>query len=598
MPGPTQNPEAVARSVIEKGPPTGRAATHAEQRADRIRKDLEVNGPRKTIESFRVPRTNQSQVDNLNERNFGTNRNSDGTVNRDTEERIRFGEAKKLTSLGKDYLEKGFDPLDPARKTEIRKAIEGVYNLWPDGKLVLDGMSPTDKQAFLDRVAKDPEFVEKVRSAYERATDPSNLLQDNVSEVKKESLDAGRKAKAKQDEIDANNGRRTANDAMLEQFADRTAHGGIRGAKLVELENINNELPTLNSDLEDNQERYEAAREDVRQLEQLRGFTMMRGEDIAGINTQISQRSVEVRALKREITRINGVLQRKTSLESELRNLSDSREQLANATDTLKGEFEQLQETQARSQANLASAKSVRGTQEEGYLDGLRGVFSDATAEYALDKKQAADDAERRVIDDEIAKAVDPAEKALLQGMQNFDSDTIQESGFWKFKTRKSVRILNKVKIDGSFDNLVKVGGGPKEAIKAELIANGISLADAEAKVNDAEFVAKMQPQFLEKLVSKKLQVGGMTEEDARRVVESDWGDGLIQKALAKNEQVNSALNELVNKGVITGTSAESLRKLSGKNLLWILAMILGSVAVGGLGAASLAAGAISKEGR
>ena len=58
----------------------------------------------------------------------------------------------------------------------------------------------------------------------------------------------------------------------------------------------------------------------------------------------------------------------------------------------------------------------------------------------------------------------------------------------------------------------------------------------------------------------------------------------MIESALAKNESIMNALNQLKEKGVIKGSPLEFIRKLKGPSLLKLLLMLLVGGAVVGVG--------------
>ena len=142
--------------------------------------------------------------------------------------------------------------------------------------------------------------------------------------------------------------------------------------------------------------------------------------------------------------------------------------------------------------------------------------------------------------------------------------------------------------IDERFSKLVGAGAdtGPR-AIMFDLLTDpampgSMSGVDANAKLNDPEFVKRMQVKVVESLVTRKLQSGKMNEQQARRVIESDWGKDMINKAIVNKKNIKGQMDALKQSGALGGFG-EWMKKKSGGNALMFLALILGTVATVGI---------------
>lgn len=123
---------------------------------------------------------------------------------------------------------------------------------------------------------------------------------------------------------------------------------------------------------------------------------------------------------------------------------------------------------------------------------------------------------------------------------------------------------------------------GPKDIMKEMLVASGMSAVDADAKLADPAFVEKMQPRVIERLTTRRIQTGKLTEDDARRIIENPtWGKAIIDTAIKNRKDIADALTELEGQGILRGGIAEWLRNKSGGSKWKFLLILLGIVALG-----------------
>lgn len=575
MPTPLAQPETIAHAVLEKAPVAPPPPGSSQEAAEKIRTTLSEKGPRSALEGLRQRKPiEQRGIGEVIDQNIGTERNVDGSKKRPAGSEIkrRFDEAQKYATLSKDFLEKGYDGLNTAQKGEVRQFAEQAMRAWPEADNLLSGMSPADRQAAIEAVLKAPEYTAKVRSIFEGAIDPSKILPDTVSEIRTKFDDI----KRREEEIKAGRIRSDSESnsikAQLDQFK---TIGGIDGSKLSELKNLERELPQLNIDLQSSRDRLETTSDLIKSLENLKTVATLRGEDITPIDQQVTLRRQDQRTFRRDIEETNGKINRKSALEQERETLEQKRQQLEGERTHLEEELKSLTQERIGAQADLASAQLTHNSQEQDFVDSLKNVFSEGTMQYLESKITEAEEVQRQLIEEEKARTVDPAEKAILDSLL---------SRWEKTKTigilgKRTISELNREKIKKDFGNLMT--GGPNQVMRDILIEEGGMLAfEADAKLNDPAFVEKMQPKLVERLITRRIQTGKLTEDDARRIIESDWGKGMIDNAINNRKVISDALEKLGEKGVLRGGISEWIRKKSGGNFLKFLLLILFGAAI------------------
>lgn len=589
MPTPLAQPEAAARAVLEKAPVAPPPPGSAQEAAGKIRGKLQEQGPRSAVEAMRQRAPiEQRKIDELADQNIGTERNADGSKKRPAGSEVekRFDDAQKYAKLSKDLLEQGYDRLTVAQKGEARKFVEQAIKAWPEGNNLFVGpppMAATDKQAIIEAVLKDPELLVKARSVFEQTIDSSRALQDTVSEAGTKLDEAKKIETDKKAAISRNNTEKTTVEAELKQFQTT---GGIDGPKLARLKAIEAALPTLTSDLRTKQNQIADARDTIKDLEYSRRVALNRGVDTTTIDGELTAKRSESRTLQTEITDIETQINEKVSLESDRTTFEQKKQQLEEERIQLNEELKTLTQERIRVQAEFATAKLSRASQEQDFVDSLKGVTSEATMQYLEEKVAAAELVQRQLLEEEKARAVDPAEKVVLDAILTRWDKEVEKESFWSGTRYKTVE-FKKEKIDIDFGTMISAKD-PKPVIRDMLIASGMSAADADAKLSDPEFMNKVQPKVVERLITRKLQTGKITEQEGRVIKESDWGETAVTAAIQNKKGLKAMFDELRAEGALKGGIKEWYKRKSGGNILKLLLLIFGTATILPIGAIKL----------
>lgn len=579
MPTTLSSPDTLARAVIEKAPPPTAVLTPEQQAAKSIREKVAESSPRSTLESLRGRRLaiDQGRIDQANVNNIGIERNPDGSKKLDAVEQKRLSDAKAYEVRTKDFLERGYAGISGVDQREIRTRVGQVLRAWPEADALLSSKTPAEQQALIEELMKDPKYSEKVRGVFDASL--GTTVPELPPELKTRLDEIQRQEASKNAENTRNASEKTNVDTGLEQFTDRSATGGIKGAKLTELERITRDLPTLTADLDTKQEQLAGVGDQIKDLELSRRVALQRGNDTTSIDAELTTKRSGARTLEREVRNTNNTIDRKAALEQERDGLQRRRQELEAERVKLQAELDGIVRQRIGAQADFASARMTREGQEQGFVDGLRNVFSESAYNYLEEKITASEEVQRQLIEEEKARTVDPAEKAILDGRLNRWEEKKTVGVFGKREVSK----LNGKKIREDFSNVMAdMDNGPKVIMKEMLIKGGMSAADADKKLADPAFVEKMQPQVMETLVTRRIQTGKLTEDDARRIIENpNWGKAVIDTAIQKRKDIRDALTELEGKGILRGGFAEWLRNKSGGSKLKFLLILLGIAALG-----------------
>jgi len=580
MPTTLSSPDTLVRAVIEKTPPPAAVLTPEQQAAKSLREKAAEISPPNVLESLRERKTpiDQGKIDRINNNNIGTEKNPDGSKKLDAPaERRRLRDAKTYETSVKNFLEKGYGGLTAGEQREIRTKFEQSIRAWPEADKLLSSLSTIQQEEWLAELIKDPKFAAKVRSVFDASLEAS--VPELSSEIKTRLETAQAQEANKNAEKTKNANDKTTVNNGLEQFTDRSSSGGAKGAKFAELERITNNLPTLTSDLDTKQDQLAEATDRIRDLERTRAIALQKGIDITTIDSELGTKRSESRMLQREVSRINETINKKSVLEAEKAGLENRRQTLEAEETRLKVEVDGIVRQRIAAEAEYASAKMTREGQEQGFVDGLRNVFSESAYQHIIEKATSLKEAQDQLVKDEIARTPDPADKAILAGML----DRWDKTKIVGILGKRTIKVIDGVQTKLDWDKcMFDMKGRPLEIMKEMLTQNGISDVEADRKLADPAFVEKWQPRVLERLTTRRIETGKLTMDDARRIIENPtWGKAIIDTAIKNRQDIRNALVDLEGKGILRGGIAEYLRNKSSGSKWKFLLILLGITALG-----------------
>lgn len=572
MPPPTSNPEAVASAVLEKTPTAGAVGrTAAQERGDEIRKKASKEGARSALEALKArPKIDKAETDRIVDENIGIKRKETGVKDRSRAEKKKFDEAHQWKSFNEALLDGGYDSLNPHNQGVARVQVEKAMRAWPAADTLLTSMSAADRQAAIERVLKDPGFAEKLRGVYDSAFSGENVFADNVSEAASKVLESETKKARIDGETAQKNLELTQVNAALERYKVDPTTGAPIGSDITRLKSIEARMPILTAshdtktvELQLLQEEYNALKLGIR---------------TGAVNpAELAVKGGEIVAKQREIEAIGKEIEEKDVLEKKKGNLDTQKQSIEQRLQELNVEKASAVSELSAARADGASQELSRASQENQFVENINGMVAEATMQVLEDQVAAAEAAERELIEVEIKNTQDPAEKAILQALlDRWEKDKVV--GIW---SKSQVKVFNKERINADFSELMQTGS-PRNTMWRMMREAGMTDTEIAAKITDTAFIDKMQPQVVERLLTYKIQTGKLNEDEVRRIYNSEWGVGMIEKAIQRREGLRNVINDLESKGILQGGIKEWLRKASSgskmKFLLILLAAIAGSV--------------------
>lgn len=578
------------------------ASGYKSKTAERLAKRVDEEKPRDLLEGLRQRRPVENpKAQHLIERNIAAARNPDGTVRRLPEQQRRFDEANKWNNLTQGLIEKGIDGLPPEQQKLAIEQVRSVLQRIPDAERLWWGLSVDQMNEEIRQLLKDPDFISKIRETRSEATGESQLIAVDVATVQAKLEVTKTKKEQAEGRLAQNNGERDDVTARLEQFEDRTATDGRKGARLEELERLEAEAPDLTARQEEIGGLLEETQTRIRDLENTQLAFALKGKALPELGTQLVEKRTEATNYRKEMSTIRTRLARREALQIERAELQVRKGQLEQKRIDLDNTVSETGREHSLAQAELVSISLERAQDEEEFVAGLRNVLRDGTFTYLESKIAGAEQTLGEMLDEEIAQTQDKSEKAFVSGIKGRyvgKPHKERRGGFLGMGAKEAwVPGLPKGEvIDGDYQKYLE-SGTPVPIVKALLEAGRDPttgerlLTDGEvaAKLTDKEFVQKMGTRAIEELLKARLKTGEITENEAQIIVNYEWGAAAIAEAIHKNQdpKVREMLEELK---TLTGERDERklLAKLSGKSLLAILLMILGSAVAATLSSVNL----------
>jgi len=593
----TEQRQAVVETAVRRpGKPEGFNSDTARGLAQRVDRE----NPRTLLEELRQRKPVENpKAQHLIERNIAGTRNPDGSSKRSPEQQRRFDEANKHNSLAQTLIEKGVDSLSDEQFKLATGSVREVLDKIPEVRQLWSGLTIEQINQEIIQLLKNPDFIAKIREARSKATDESKLITvDSVAAQAKFEAVKTKKGQAERN-LAQNNGEHEDISARLEQFEDRTATDGRKGAKLEELEKLEEEAPDLTARQEEIERLSEGTQARVRDLENTQLALALKGKVSPEMDAQLSEKRTEADNYRKEMSTTRTRLARREALQREKAGLQERKGQLEQQRIDLENAVSEAIREHSLAQAELDSISLERTQAEEEFVAGLRNVLRDGTFAYLETKIADTEQTLARMLDEEFAQTQDKAEKALVAGVKSRyvgKPHKEKRGGFLGMGAREEwVPGLPKGEvIDGDYQKYLE-SGNPVPLVRSLLEAGRDPttgerlLSDKEVTnlLTNQEFIQKVGPRAIEELLRARLKTGEITENEATIIANHDWGAAAILEAVNKNP---GAREELENLKSQTGEKdlRALLRKLPGKNILALLLMILGSVVTATLSSTNL----------
>lgn len=327
---------------------------------------------------------------------------------------------------------------------------------------------------------------------------------------------------------------------------------------IAEIKQAEDKLITANSELNTNDIQNSDMEREIGNLEARLGLTVGAGDipDFKALDKNINESFVQIGV---KAAAASG--KRPGSLEDQAHNAAKAKheeaktqktyaEKLLTKRNELKIKMSEKagkDQKQKIANAEFEQAKKKRTAAEIALVENAKGLIAEAARALIREKSNNADVDAKEALDKKIAETTDGVQKKLLEDLKT-RYDNITGTG------KDMKRELKSSDIKADYQRLIKEG--PRGVVKQMLIDTGATPADAEQMINNSpNLVTNIQGELSRTLLKKALANGNLSHEQIPIIAESEWGQGLIDKALAENKQMSDMVKKYRQEQGLTGDS-------------------------------------------
>ncbi|MEK7605005.1 MAG: hypothetical protein AAB478_00580 [Patescibacteria group bacterium] len=607
-----QGKETVARAAFSG---SGRVHSPSERMAQDLRRRREAQEqPSHIVADLEIKPVSSSQVAGAIEKTIGGKwvdvKDSSGAIVGRKKERIsgsveetRFKDASKAAEFVQEFLKNNYanvltrrDRVTPVykakdpvtgRETPVfpdqfieayrKKTLAAVEVIWPDAKKAMSGMSDQAKEKMMDRMLSDPAFAKHVQAKLQEVVESTQegkaLPQELIDRVSSAKLDHDTKAKEVEwTEADLE----AKKEEFKKEFTDKGS--GSMGREY-------DAMPSMASLEADLVSHDDDVRKKMRELADLNrqyatADRAKNAAEVARISPLIGTKEGEIDDAKDRKKEIEHKIARRKEIEDRRAALETSVRELERSLAKKQIERDQAQNTYYLTLASKNEAEEDLARGEKSFVSKLNNVTTEAVREYLKGEIGNYEQTRDTII-------TEHGDDALVKGLQDR----------WNKKGKRNE--FNKDTINSDYK--LFINQGPNAIVRATLREGGMSDAEIDAKLASyPDFKKRAESEVIERLLTRRLQTGKISEGEARRIVDMPGSEDVITTALENRAKYDGTYEELKKKGLLGGEFMRKLRALPHNRIVQILMLIFGLGgllavdALGGFGVATAAGAKIA----
>ena len=596
--------EVVAKAYVKESIPR-RPVSEIDKQASQLEATVQEQGWRQALEVSREPRVERGKISGKLEQ-IGTERGDDGQKQRTPEEETRYQHATAYKDVIGKFLEKGYDTpeasggLTRADRVHIQTQVIREIMSRPDLARKYNSLDNRGKWQFIERHIRNPKFAAKLREKLATIADSPEIpdtVTDKQDQVREQEIERDRV----QEEINEISQRLNAVDARLKEFKRPTRGGRTIGAKAQELDRLRNDFTQMQTELRTNTQTHANANHRLQLLDQERRATFARPgapglRTIAEIDGDITNERNNLNTAQQEIDRLTASIDRIPQLEQEEQSLQEQKREISSEHRTKHTELDRVIFELGKRQREFQDAKSVRASAEQDVVDGLRDIWGESANELINEDLNALAEQVNTQLEEAKTNARDTSVKAALGQLEKELSTTITRKRWGKTETR---RVINKSNTKNLVDGLIT--HGPEYVMKVLMLrtinpstGRMFTVPEIEARMKDQSFVDELKPQVITQALSRDILIEGLTEDKIYAITNSQWGAGMIEQAMQKNEEFRNAVEDVMGQGELEkpGFTKRFAKELGNDRNLWLLLLgVLGLPVIAGISAAGAVRG-------
>lgn len=529
---------------------------------------------------------------------------------RDTRTRTR-------QELYDEFSKKSFDALTTAQKNLLLDdASEAIKNLPGMASHFASLPAGTNidvlaRQAAEDRLKTDPSFKKAITDLFLERTDPAKPIEDKVTAA----LAKEAELKKQRDALESQNDNLKNEVSQKERrLKEHQVHipgrgGGREGT-------VYREILTLKADVSTKQSEIDSLDTDITQLNaELSGLTdelrisqafatgntrLPAGtptpRSVADINSEITAKKTEITTSKSDLNRKRGEMEegkkKVDSLEAERTKLEDTLDALKKEQKKAEDDFNKVDGAYTSQQAEVRKLQAVKVLTEEAWVQSLESITKEATITY-INKELNDALAKVKTLQEERVKETNAGGKKKF-----FEYEKDQYIGLDGKPNKAVIRADRLSLMRAGADVVLTIGTPPHTTTETLHNLDGAeqTLVDVMRRgaMNDTEIFdllkdpatrSEMAGTLAKDILTTYLWSGQkLTRAEVIRIGRSDWGKGMVDKAIAGRADLQAQIDNAIGKGVLNWKEnlKGQLGKLEWGKFLLILLIIAG--VIGGIG--------------
>lgn len=510
-----------------------------------------------------------------------------GEKSRTPGEEARFNRAKNAASLAKEIIEKGYDNLQRSDQDELRNVVWDIIKVNPLLLSEFSSLDPAQQKAEIERRLKDPKFLADLSEEVNVQLNPEKKLveEQKIADREEDVKDKDFKKTEAQDAVTALNNQIKALDRELKTFERSPADSAV-GVNAKELDEIRSNINTIKAEMDTYKVTLDDAKIDLQDLISEKQMTLRYGSvqgrrDAVKIDGEITGKRTEIRSAQHEVDTREGKIRRITELEMQEASLKAKKEEIETSKKTKDLDLKKADLELSKSQRRLDDLKREREYEEEDLASNTENVFFKAADKYIKDEAQAMKTPVDAELEEAKKKTSNADEQALYDALRKRWEKITKD---WRGKEKI---MIDKKQTEEDFADLMKTGS-PDKIMRAMLKTQfnvrtgGVPYRYTDAEITtlladktDSSLYKKMAPEVILQVLRRKILARGITKEDIFNIQNSQWGEGMITKALDKNKANAKELETLIGeKAVNPGFRARLWEET--KKRPWLLAILLG----------------------
>lgn len=596
MPEPTliEQPRVAAEAWIGEKPTAGGPISPEKEMAGRLRSEVAKDiSPRQAMEGIAPhPPPTEARWKFVNNENIGIARK--GGDGEDAGEKVYDAgtrteklnkRADKNARIAQELLSKGYEVLPKTDKEYMTKQLTSAAMSNPEVKAVLEALPDDDarRQKIEDLFLRNPQFLKKLSARFGELYDGEDaVLKDLVSEAEDDYKRTAGEFGRKDTEANTLSARINAIETRLKEFTV--------GGKDYEA------FSKFDSVTRRNMEQNQLKLDDLKQKEKELEGTFYRGvryseedrrEMLKGVRSQIEGIEEQLKPKLDTFEEWKKLDGEKERLEKELEGLKVKEPEIQNSLADL-----QIKKDQAERKRNIARA--TRAVEEEQFTNEVEDMFAEAGKRFMEQELKRHEAAQGKIAKEAIEKAQDADESHIQKAMK----------AQWRRDEKRGRRTLskvNKTEVMVAYDQMIKSGSA--EDFVKQFMQQGVIDARAkygagsvqeqeelrrlEGRFKDKDFMKKMNAVVAQRLLETYLEAGGKVgKEDVTLLNQTEWGDSVIDGAIAQNAKSGPTIEKLQKINGFQGSKKEFIKavlknpnayKTAGLGGLGLLALIMGA---------------------